>query len=75
MRQPRYNQTDMAIMKDFHIGESKYVQVRMDAMNFFNHPVFQLDANAQNIQRSEFGYFQTTANTPRNVQLGARFVF
>ncbi len=75
MRQPRYNQTDLAIMKEFHFGERKFLQVRLESSNFFNHPVFQLDANAQNIQRSEFGYFQSLTNSPRNMQFGARFVF
>jgi hypothetical protein len=75
MRQPRYNQTDLAIMKDFHFGEAKFLQVRLDSTNFFNHPLFQLDANAQNIQRSEFGYFQSQMNGPRTMQFGARFVF
>ena len=75
MRQPRYNQTDFAIMKEFHFAEGKYLQVRLESSNFFNHPVFQLNANAQNIQRSEFGYFQSQLNSPRNMQFGARFVF
>jgi len=75
LRQPRYNQTDFAILKEFYIAEGKFLQVRLESSNFFNHPVFSLDANAQNIQRSEFGYFQTVANSPRNMQFGARFVF
>ncbi len=74
-RQPRYNQTDFAIMKDFRFTESKFLQIRLESSNFFNHPLFQLDANAQNIQRSEFGYFQTQLNAPRTMQFGARFVF
>ncbi len=75
MRQPLYNQTDMAIMKNFNFGEGKFLQIRLDSTNFFNHPLFQLDGNAQNIQRSEFGYFQSQLNGPRTMQFGARFVF
>jgi len=75
LRQPRYNQTDLAIMKEFYFGERKFLQVRLESSNFFNHPVFQLDANALNIQRAEFGYLQSLTNAPRNMQFGARFVF
>jgi len=75
LRQPRYNQTDLAIMKEFYFGERKFLQIRLESSNFFNHPVFQLDANALNIQRAEFGYFQSLTNSPRNMQFGARFVF
>lgn len=75
LRQPRYNQTDFAIMKDFTFGEGRFLQIRLESSNFFNHPLFQLDANAQNIQRSEFGYFQSQLNSPRDMQFGARFVF
>ena len=53
-------------MKDFRFTESKFLQIRLESSNFFNHPLFQLDANAQNIQRSEFGYFQSQLNAPRN---------
>ncbi|MGQ9918361.1 MAG: carboxypeptidase regulatory-like domain-containing protein [Bryobacteraceae bacterium] len=75
LRQPRYNQTDFAIMKEFYFGEGRFLQVRLESSNFFNHPVFELDDNARNIQRSEFGYFQSQLNSPRNMQFGARFVF
>lgn len=75
LRQPRFNQTDFAVMKEFHFREGMFLQVRLESTNFFNHPVFQLDANSQNIQRSEFGYLQSLQNAPRTMQFGARFVF
>ena len=75
LRQPRYNQTDLAIMKDFRFTETMYLQVRLEAQNAFNHPVFELGNNEQNIQNANFGYFNATASSPRNVQFGARFVF
>ncbi len=74
-RQPRFNQTDFAVMKNFNFKEGVFLQVRLESTNFFNHPVFQLDGNAQNIQRSEFGYLQSLQNSPRTMQFGARFVF
>ncbi|MFN7939759.1 MAG: hypothetical protein U0R19_40910 [Bryobacteraceae bacterium] len=75
LRQPRFNQTDFAIMKNIAVKEKSYLQVRLESTNFFNHPLFQLDANAQNIQRAEFGYLQSLQNSPRTMQFGARFVF
>jgi hypothetical protein len=75
MRQPRYDQTDLAIIKKFHFTESKFLEARVEGSNMFNHPVFMLDSNALNIQNSTFGYLQALQNSPRNIQLGARFVF
>ncbi len=75
LRQPRFNQLDLAIMKNFRLGEQRYIQVRLEAENFLNHPVFELGNNEQNIEHANFGYFNATANSPRNMQFGARFVF
>ncbi|HYO83039.1 MAG TPA: hypothetical protein VES20_16650, partial [Bryobacteraceae bacterium] len=75
MRQPRWNVTDLAILKKFRFSEQRYLELRGEARNAFNHPIFQLGNNELNIQNANFGTFQSTANEPRNVQLGARFVF
>ena len=75
LRQPRYNQTDLAIIKKFHFTESKYLETRVEGSNIFNHPVFMLDSSALNIQNSTFGFLQAVQNSPRNIQMGARFVF
>ena len=74
-RQPKYMQTDLAIIKKFRFGEVRFLEIRLESSNVFNHPIFQLDGNAQNIQRAEFGYFQSQLNSARNTQFGARFVF
>jgi hypothetical protein len=75
MRQPRWNQTDLAIMKKFRFTERRFLELRGEARNAFNHPIFQLGNNELNIQNANFGTFQSTASDPRNVQVGARFVF
>ena len=75
MRQPRYNQTDLALLKQFRFTESRFVELRVEAQNAFNHPIFQLDNNTMNIQNANFGLFNSTANSPRNLQFGVRFVF
>jgi hypothetical protein len=74
-RQPRFNQTDFAVMRDFRFTERVSLQVRLEAQNLFNHPIFELGANEQNIQNANFGYFNQTASGPRTMQFGARFVF
>ena len=74
-RQPRYDQTNLALIKHFNFTEIRFLEVRIEAQNAFNHPVFMLDSTGVNIQNSNFGTFQATQNSPRNVQFGARFVF
>jgi hypothetical protein len=73
LRMPRYNQTDLAIGKEFHFGEKNFVEIRCETRNFFNHPVF--GGLTSNIQNANFGLFNSTVNYSRNVQMGARFVF
>ena len=47
-RGPRTFQADMAIFKNFAIGERVKAQFRMDAFNVFNHPVLGFNANQGN---------------------------
>ena len=74
-REPMFAQTDLGLMKQFRVREKSYIEVRVEAQNAFNHPVFTLDNNTMNIQNANFGLFNATVNSPRNVQFGARFVF
>ncbi len=74
-REPRFNQTDFGLMKQFRFTEKKFLEVRIEAQNAFNHPVFTLDNSTMNIQNANFGLFNATANGPRSVQFGARFAF
>jgi hypothetical protein len=39
-RLPAINNVDFSIFKNFRIGESKYVQIRADFFNVFNHPQY-----------------------------------
>jgi hypothetical protein len=73
LRQPRYNQSDLAIGKEFHFRERMYLEIRCETRNFFNHPIF--GGVTSNIQNANFGLFNSTVNYSRNVQMGARFVF
>ncbi len=74
-REPRFNQTDLGLMKEFRFTERSFLEVRIEAQNAFNHSVFTLDNTTMNIQNANFGLFNATVNNPRNVQFGARFVF
>jgi hypothetical protein len=75
LRQPRFNVTDLAIMKNFRFKERMQVQVRLESQNAFNHPVFNLGGNDLNIQSATFGYMNSVISQPRNMQFGARFMF
>jgi hypothetical protein len=75
LRQPDFNVTDLALMKNFRFTEACFLQVRFEAQNAFNHPVFNLGGNDLNIQSATFGYMNSVISQPRNIQFGARFVF
>jgi hypothetical protein len=53
IRQPNYFDTDLGIYKDFHITDSRYVQIRVSATNWINHPIAQFGlANSSDEQLS-----------------------
>ena len=70
-----FNNLDASMLKNFHFTEKTYLQLRFESFNTLNHPVFA----APNISptSSNFGYITATASNslPRQIQLGARFVF
>jgi hypothetical protein len=37
---PAINNTDLSLFKNFHFTESKYIQIRVDFFNVFNHPQY-----------------------------------
>jgi hypothetical protein len=44
-RGPLQRFTDVSVQKNFRIGEKYRLQVRVDALNIFNHPVFAVYPN------------------------------
>jgi hypothetical protein len=72
-RQDGINNFDASVIKNFNVTENKYFQFRAEAFNVLNHPTF----GAPNVQvtSSSFGTITSQANRPRQLQLGARFVF
>ncbi len=42
---PMIQTLDMSVQKDWKIGEKRKIQLRIDALNVLNHPVFRMPAN------------------------------
>jgi len=56
MRSPNYWDSDLGIYKNFHFTESRYIQFRVSATNWLNHPLAQFGlANNSDIQLSFIG--------------------
>jgi hypothetical protein len=73
LRQADINNLDASLLKQFDIRETIYFQLRLEAFNAVNHPVF--GAPTTTISSTSFGLITSQANLPRQIQLGARFVF
>lgn len=65
--------TDLSLSKEFAIHENMKLQVRGEFFNFTNTPRFSYPDT--NVDSSTFGDVTSTVNTPRHVQVGARFEF
>ncbi len=70
---PNIFSMDAAIAKDTRLTERVRAQLRMEALNVFNHPTFA--AFAQNINSTQFGKITNTATLPRELQLVLRLNF
>jgi hypothetical protein len=67
------NQFDPSLSKRFVIHESVSVQLRLEAYNALNHPVFA--APSTTASNAAFGTITASANRFRTLQVGARFTF
>ena len=74
VRMPHYDQEDFAVTKHFLIRDGVNFVLRGEAFNAFNRHVFSepydLGPNDPN-----FGYVNSTVDTPRNLQVTARIEF
>ena len=81
LRQDATNQWDVSILKRFLITEKRFFELRGEAYNVVNHPVFgapgQTSAQGPVVAEttSSFGYITFQDNRSRSLQIGARFVF
>ncbi len=73
LRQDGINELDPSVSKSFHFGETRYLQFRSEFYNVVNHPIFA--APNTTATNSAFGTITATANLPRHIQFGLRFVF
>ncbi|HLI34821.1 MAG TPA: carboxypeptidase regulatory-like domain-containing protein [Terriglobia bacterium] len=69
---PSIHQMNLALMKNFHVTESKYFQIRAEAYNAFNN--VNLNAPNTTFGTPTFGRIFGAAGA-RSIQLGAKFVF
>jgi hypothetical protein len=71
---PATKTLDFSLFKSFNITERWLAQLRMEATNFFNTPVFGTPGN--NMQNSNFGQVTSTyAGTERHIQFSLRLQF
>lgn len=80
---PGLNNWDIALMKDIHITESKYFELRLETYNTFNHTQFappnpnlgQTDVNSSNFGQTSGVVTGSTNGSGRVLQLGGKFYF
>lgn len=72
IRGPGLNRFDFSLAKRFRIMETRYVEIRGEAFNLTNSPIW--GAPNRSVQSAQFGEIRS-AQGERNVQLSARFVF
>lgn len=83
---PGINNWDIALLKDIHITESKYFQIRFETYNTFNHTQFAGGSTTNNggivsdVNNPEFGRVLSinpgsTDGEGRVIQLAGKFYF
>ncbi len=66
---------DSALFKDTKVTERLTVQLRLEALNVFNHAAFAVFSNNFVINSQQFGQVTSQATSPRRLQLGLRVQF
>ena len=70
---PPTTRFDATLSKSIRLSESKSIQLRWEVFNIFNHTNFTTFAST-NVTSAVFGQVNATRD-PRNMQLGAKFIF
>ena len=74
IRSPWSFTTDLSLAKQFPIREEMFFEVRLEARNAFNHPVFGTPDTT--VDDGDFGkIFYQSGNGPREMQLALKFTF
>ena len=66
---------DLGMYKNVKFGETKYLQLRLEAYNAFNHANFAINTGSADIFDGAGSTITGQYSGYRNVQLGAKFVF
>ncbi len=78
VRLPNYQQFDVNLSKNFPITENMKLQLRLEAFNLFNHPLWQ-DGYDGDVTSPTFGEIPRgqwgQSNNPRQVQIGAKLIW
>jgi hypothetical protein len=69
---PGLNNWDMALSKNIKFTELKLLELRLEALNIFNHAQFENPSGFGKIDSSKFGRI-TSARDPRILQIAGRF--
>lgn len=81
LRQDAINEWDVSLLKRFFLTETRFFELRGEAYNVVNHPVFGAPGQTSSAgpvvaeTNTSFGYITFQDNRSRSLQLGARFVF
>jgi hypothetical protein len=79
LRNQPYSVANLSLTKNFKFGETSRLQIRAEALNAFNHPYFGagigLNPGTAASPNAAFGIVTTQRNNPRDIQIGAKFVF
>ena len=73
LRSDRVSNMDLSLFKDFHITETKLINLRFEAFNVFNH--IDWAAPGTLISQPGAGQVTSSAHPPRVLQMGLKFLF
>lgn len=73
LRSPRTNNDDLSLFKTFTLYRELQTQLRLEAFNALNHPVF--GAPGTGVTSSTFGVVSSQANNPRQLQIALKVLF
>jgi Carboxypeptidase regulatory-like domain len=67
---PAYFDSDLSVFKNFSMGESRTVQIRAQAYNFLNHPLYSFPSGGSNLNLNFVQDPQTQVITQANTNFG-----
>jgi hypothetical protein len=70
---PGFLEFQSSLIKDFPVRENQRFEFRLEAFNLFNHPNFSNPASKYGA--GGFGLINSTSNSPRQLQLGFKYMF